>query len=92
MTASRYVRIENRYSWPYPTYVPYLTDLTALPDLTYVDGAVGDRIVISSSRVPGDAERYVVGLSTICSDPALFFSHRRDGGVTGRQAGVVRRA
>ncbi len=29
-----------------------------------------------------------VGLCTICADPALFFSHRRDGGVTGRQAGV----
>ena len=24
----------------------------------------------------------------MCSDPELFFSHRRDGGVTGRQAGV----
>jgi len=33
-----------------------------------------------------------VGLCTICADPALFFSHRRDGGVTGRQAGVVWRA
>ena len=32
------------------------------------------------------------GLCTICSDPALFFSHRRDGGVTGRQAGVVWRS
>ena len=31
------------------------------------------------------------GLCTICSDPGLFFSHRRDGGVTGRQAGLVRR-
>jgi len=30
-----------------------------------------------------------VGLCTICSDPALFFSHRRDGGVTGRQAGIA---
>ena len=30
-----------------------------------------------------------VGLCTICSDPALFFSHRRDHGVTGRQAGIV---
>lgn len=29
-----------------------------------------------------------VGLCTLCADPALFFSHRRDGGVTGRQAGV----
>ncbi len=29
-----------------------------------------------------------VGLCTICSDPSLFFSHRRDRGVTGRQAGT----
>lgn len=29
-----------------------------------------------------------LGLCTICS-PGLFFSHRRDGGVTGRQAGLV---
>jgi YfiH family protein len=30
-----------------------------------------------------------VGLCTICGDPALLFSHRRDAGITGRQAGVV---
>ncbi|MGH2876083.1 MAG: polyphenol oxidase family protein, partial [Solirubrobacteraceae bacterium] len=30
-----------------------------------------------------------VGICTICSDPGLLFSHRRDGGVTGRQAGVA---
>jgi hypothetical protein len=30
-----------------------------------------------------------VGLCTICSDPRLFFSHRRDHGVTGRQAGIA---
>lgn len=29
------------------------------------------------------------GLCTICSPPSLFFSHRRDRGVTGRQAGVI---
>ena len=29
------------------------------------------------------------GLCTICSEPSLFFSHRRDGGTTGRQAGLV---
>jgi polyphenol oxidase len=29
-----------------------------------------------------------VGLCTMCRGD-LFFSHRRDGGVTGRQAGVV---
>jgi purine-nucleoside/S-methyl-5'-thioadenosine phosphorylase / adenosine deaminase len=30
-----------------------------------------------------------VGLCTICSDETLFFSHRRDRGVTGRQAGLA---
>ena len=30
-----------------------------------------------------------VGLCTICADPTLLFSHRRDRGITGRQAGVV---
>lgn len=29
------------------------------------------------------------GLCTICSDRSLFFSHRRDQGVTGRQAGIA---
>ena len=28
-------------------------------------------------------------LCTICSDPSLFFSHRRDRGVTGRQGGLA---
>jgi purine-nucleoside/S-methyl-5'-thioadenosine phosphorylase / adenosine deaminase len=30
-----------------------------------------------------------VGLCTMCSDASLFFSHRRDRGVTGRQAGLA---
>jgi YfiH family protein len=33
-----------------------------------------------------------VALCTACSDPSLFFSHRRDGGVTGRQCGIVWRS
>jgi YfiH family protein len=37
----------------------------------------------------GVAEVHDVGLCTMCSDPELFFSHRRDGGVTGRQAGLA---
>ncbi len=37
----------------------------------------------------GVAEVYDVGLCTICSDESLFFSHRRDRGVTGRQAGLA---
>ncbi len=30
-----------------------------------------------------------IGICTICSDPELLFSHRRDRGTTGRQAGVA---
>jgi hypothetical protein len=30
-----------------------------------------------------------VSICTICADPALFFSHRRDTGTTGRQAGLA---
>jgi YfiH family protein len=37
----------------------------------------------------GVAEVHDVELCTICSDPSMFYSHRRDHGVTGRQAGVV---
>ena len=33
-----------------------------------------------------------VGLCTMCTDASLFFSHRRDGGRTGRQAGVAWRS
>lgn len=32
---------------------------------------------------------YDVGLCTICSDPDLLFSHRREGAGTGRQAGIA---
>ena len=37
----------------------------------------------------GVAEIHDTGLCTICAGEELFFSHRRDKGVTGRQAGVV---
>jgi YfiH family protein len=37
----------------------------------------------------GVGEVHDVGLCTICAAPRVFFSHRRDGGATGRQAGVV---
>lgn len=37
----------------------------------------------------GVADVYDIGLCTICSSPELFYSHRRDHGVTGRQAGTV---
>jgi YfiH family protein len=37
----------------------------------------------------GVATVHDVGLCTICSPPELFYSHRRDRGITGRQAGLV---
>jgi polyphenol oxidase len=40
-------------------------------------------------RAAGVTEVHDVGLCTICAGDELFFSHRRDDGVTGRQAGVV---
>lgn len=40
-------------------------------------------------RAGGVAEVHDVGLCTICTPPELFFSHRRDGPVTGRQAGLA---
>lgn len=40
----------------------------------------------------GAAQVHDVGLCTMCADPSLFFSHRRDRGRTGRQAGVVWRS
>ena len=39
--------------------------------------------------VAGAVTVHDAGLCTICSPPELFFSHRRERGVTGRQAGVV---
>ena len=50
-------------------------------------------IARDAARAAGVDEVHDVGLCTICaSDPTLFFTHRRDGGVTGRQAGVVWRS
>ena len=49
-------------------------------------------VAVAQLRAAGVDEIHDTGLCTMCSDPSLFFSHRRDGGVTGRQAGVVRRA
>ncbi len=37
----------------------------------------------------GVASVHDAELCTICSDPSLFFSHRRDSGITGRQAGIA---
>jgi len=37
----------------------------------------------------GVGEIHDLGLCTICSDRSLFFSHRRDQGRTGRQAGIA---
>ncbi len=62
------------------------------------DGVVDDRrldlkaVARRELEATGVQEIHDAGLCTLCGDPALFFSHRRDGGVTGRQAGVAWRS
>ncbi len=58
------------------------------------DGRHGNNLdlkAIARSRLlaAGVEEVHDLGLCTICSDPALFYSHRRDHGITGRQAGIA---
>jgi hypothetical protein len=43
-----------------------------------------DRLVAAGVTTVEDC-----GLCTMCTDPSLFFSHRRDGPRTGRQGGVA---
>lgn len=58
------------------------------------DGRLLDlkRIAALQLAAAGVQEVHDVELCTMCSDPSLFFSHRRDGAGTGRQAGVAWRS
>ncbi len=47
------------------------------------------RIAAERLRDAGVKTVHDVGLCTICTPPELFFSHRRDGPRTGRQAGIA---
>jgi hypothetical protein len=46
-------------------------------------------VAAAQLRAAGVDRVHDVGLCTICAAESLFFSHRRDHGVTGRQAGVA---
>jgi YfiH family protein len=50
-----------------------------------------DLKAIARSQLEGAGieEVHDTRLCTLCGDPRLFFSHRRDAGVTGRQAGIA---
>jgi len=58
----------------------------ALPDDRHLDLKAIARAQLERAGV---GEVHDLGLCTICSDPSLLFSHRRDHGVTGRQAGIA---
>jgi YfiH family protein len=48
------------------------------------------KLIAATQLAAAGVERvYDVGMCTICGDPAWFFSHRRDGARTGRQAGIA---
>ena len=48
-----------------------------------------DVVATAQLTAAGVSAVHDTGLCTMCSDPELFFSHRRDKGVTGRQGGVA---
>jgi hypothetical protein len=60
----------------------------AHPDAVHEDRIDLKAIAAARLRDAGVAEVHDLGLCTICA-PELFFSHRRDRGVTGRQAGLA---
>jgi YfiH family protein len=62
----------------------------ALPDAAH-RGAKLDLKAVARHQLQaaGVATVHDISLCTICCDRALFFSHRRDRGVTGRQAGIA---
>ena len=63
--------------------------LGAGPDVR--DGANADLKLVARRLLEAAGVRSVhdVGVCTICCEPSLFFSHRRERGLTGRQAGVA---
>ena len=65
-------------------------DRSGLPDAVH-DGRNLDLKAIARGLLEGSgvSEVHDIGICTICSDPSLLFSHRRDSGVTGRQAGIA---
>lgn len=61
-------------------------DIPAAHDGANVDLKAAARHKLAQAGV---AAIHDIAICTICSDPSLLFSHRRDRGVTGRQAGVA---
>jgi YfiH family protein len=57
-------------------------------------GANADLKLVARLRLERAGVRAVhdAGICTLCAPPGLFYSHRRDGAPTGRQAGVVWRS
>ena len=49
-------------------------------------------VAAAQLRAAGVETVHDTGLCTMCGDASVFFSHRRDAGVTGRQGGVAWRA
>jgi polyphenol oxidase len=47
------------------------------------------KVARAQLEAAGVNEIHDVGICTICSEPDLLFSHRRDNGNTGRQAGIA---
>ena len=73
---------------------PGVVRVPHLPNLRVPFVGHGDRIDLkaiarAALSAAGVETVHDIGECTLCGDPKLFFSHRRDGGVTGRQAGLA---
>lgn len=56
-------------------------------------GAIDLKAIAAARLAAAGVEQvHDVGICTMCSDPGLLFSYRRDGGLTGRQAGIAWRS
>ncbi len=61
----------------------------AIPGVRHGDNLDLKAIARRQLEAAGVGAVHDLGLCTLCAPPELLYSHRRDGGVTGRQAGVA---
>ena len=59
------------------------------PDARVGSNADLKHVAAHQLHAAGVARVHDLGICTICCEPPLFFSHRREHGLTGRQAGVA---
>jgi purine-nucleoside/S-methyl-5'-thioadenosine phosphorylase / adenosine deaminase len=63
------------------------------PAAHHADGTIDLKAIAAGKlRAAGATEVHDAALCTMCAEPGVFYSHRRERGLTGRQAGIAWRA